>query len=160
MVRRDRATTFPSDGWLSQSCRVVMVSGHAGRQDWFPTQSLKLNNVMSIVVSCINFIKSRGLNSRQFKELLNDLDLEYGDVVYHCEVRWLTRGNILMSFYELRDEVNQFLEMKATPVTELSDTKWLCDLVFMVDITKYLSELNVKLHRHNHLLSTLHSNAK
>lgn len=122
--------------------------------------SLRLNNVMTTVVSCINFIKSRGLNSRQFKELLNDLASEYGDLVYHCEVRWLSRGNMLMRFYELRDEVKQFMEMKGTPVRELSDSKWLCDLAFMVDITKYLSELNVKLQGPNQLLSSLLSNVK
>lgn len=31
------------------------------------------------------------------------------------------------------------------PVRELSDSKWLCDLAFMVDITQYLSEMNIKL---------------
>ncbi|KAK3880044.1 hypothetical protein Pcinc_015431 [Petrolisthes cinctipes] len=52
-----------------------------------------------------------------------------------------------MRFYELRDEVKQFMEMKGTPVKELSDTKWLCDLAFMVDITKDMKskqqELNI-----------------
>ncbi|KAK3893510.1 hypothetical protein Pcinc_000218 [Petrolisthes cinctipes] len=67
---------------------------------------------------------------------------------------------MLMCFYELRDEVKQLLEMKGTPVKELSDTKWLCDLAFMVDITKYLSKLNVKLQGPNQLLSSLLSNVK
>lgn len=56
-------------------------------QESLCAQSLRFNNVMSTVVSCINFIKTRGLNSRQFKELLSDLDSEYGDLVYHCEVQ-------------------------------------------------------------------------
>ncbi|KAK8389084.1 hypothetical protein O3P69_020808 [Scylla paramamosain] len=67
---------------------------------------------------------------------------------------------MLMRFYELRDEVKQFMEMKGTPVRELSDSKWLCDLAFMVDITKYLSELNVKLQGPNQLLSSLLSHVK
>uniref|UniRef100_UPI00358F5BAB general transcription factor II-I repeat domain-containing protein 2B-like n=1 Tax=Myxine glutinosa TaxID=7769 RepID=UPI00358F5BAB len=123
-------------------------------------QSLKLNNVMTTVVSTINVIKSRGLNSRQFKELLSELESEYGDLVYHCEVRWLSRGNMLTRFYSLREEVKQFMEMKGKPVMELSDSKWLCDLGFMVDITKYLSELNVKLQGPNQLLSSLQSHVK
>jgi len=123
-------------------------------------QSLKLKNVMTTVVSTINVIKSRGLNSRQFKELLSELESEYGDLVYHCEVRWLSRGNMLTRFYSLREEVKQFMEMKGKPVMELSDSKWLCDLGFMVDITKYLSELNVKLQGPNQLLSSLQSNVK
>ncbi|KAK0153316.1 General transcription factor II-I repeat domain-containing protein 2B [Merluccius polli] len=36
------------------------------------------NNVMKTIVSTINFIKSRGLNNRQFKELLSELESEYG----------------------------------------------------------------------------------
>lgn len=67
--------------------------------------------------------QERGLNSRQFKELLKKLESEYGDLVYYCEVRWLSRGNMLKRFYELRDEVKQFMETKGKPVTELSDSK-------------------------------------
>nr|KAF6460534.1 hypothetical protein HJG59_011448 [Molossus molossus] len=52
---------------------------------------------------------------------------------------------MFMRFYELRDEVKQFMEMKGRPVRELNDSKWLCDLAFMVDMAKYLSELNIKL---------------
>uniref|UniRef100_UPI00358F8063 general transcription factor II-I repeat domain-containing protein 2A-like n=1 Tax=Myxine glutinosa TaxID=7769 RepID=UPI00358F8063 len=129
-------------------------------QDNLCAQSLKLNNVMTTVVSTMNVIKSRGLNSRQFKELLSELESEYGDLVYHCEVRWLSRGNMLTRFYSLREEVKQFMEMKGKPVMELSDSKWLCDLGFMVDITKYLSELNVKLQGPNQLLSSLQSHVK
>ncbi|RXN38641.1 general transcription factor II-I repeat domain-containing 2-like protein [Labeo rohita] len=115
---------------------------------------------MTTVVSTINFIKSRGLNSRQFKELLSDLESEYGDLVYHCEVRWLSRADMLERFYKLREEVKQFMEIKGKPVVELSDDKWLCDLAFMVDITKHLSELNVKLQGLNQLLSSLLSHVK
>ncbi|TWW59917.1 Protein ZBED8 [Takifugu flavidus] len=74
----------------------------------------KLNNVMKTVVSTINFIKSRGLNNRQFKELLSELESEYGDLVYHCEVRWLSRSNMLARFYTLREEVKHFMEMKTS----------------------------------------------
>ncbi|KHJ40557.1 hypothetical protein D918_09394 [Trichuris suis] len=102
-------------------------------------QSLQFNNVMSIVVSCVNFIKSKGFNNRLFKDFLNELCSEYGDLVYHCE---------------------QFMEAKDKPVRELCDSKWLRDLAFMVDITKYLSELNVKLQGPNQLLSSLLSNVK
>ncbi|KAK0132869.1 General transcription factor II-I repeat domain-containing protein 2A [Merluccius polli] len=115
---------------------------------------------MSTVVSTINLIKSRGLNSRQFKELLSELESEYGDLVYHCDVRWLSRGEMLARFYKLREEVKQFMDMKGKPVDELSDDKWLCDLAFMVDITKHLSELNVKLQGPNQLVSALVSNVK
>ena len=59
-----------------------------------------------------------------------------------------------------KEAIKQFMEMKGKPVIELSDSKWLCDLAFMVDIAKYLSELNVKLQGPNQLLSSLFSNVK
>nr|KAF6480729.1 hypothetical protein HJG59_010579 [Molossus molossus] len=65
---------------------------------------------------------------------------------------------MLLRFYKLWDETEQFMEMKGKPVRELNDSKWLCDLVFMVDITKYLSELNVKFQVPNQLLSSMFSN--
>ncbi|KHJ42031.1 hypothetical protein D918_07921, partial [Trichuris suis] len=89
-------------------------------------QLLRLNNVMSTV-------------------LLNGLDPEEGDLAYHCEVRRLSGGNMLMRLYELWDEIKQFMKIKGNPVKKLNDSKWLCYLAFMMDITKYLSELNVKL---------------
>ncbi|KAI7789328.1 putative general transcription factor II-I repeat domain-containing protein 2-like [Triplophysa rosa] len=82
-----------------------------------------------VVCHCIIHQESlRGLNSRQFKELLSDLESEYGDLVYHCEVRWLSRADMLARFYNLREEVKQFMEIKGKTVVELSDAKWLCDL--------------------------------
>ena len=49
-------------------------------------KSIKFANVMSIVVSCVNFVKSRALNHHQFKEFLEDIDAEYGTVAYYYEV--------------------------------------------------------------------------
>ncbi|CDW60368.1 hypothetical protein TTRE_0000874001 [Trichuris trichiura] len=123
-------------------------------------RSLRFNNVMSVAVSCVNCIKSKGHNNRLFKDFLNELSSEYGDLVYHCEVRWLSRGNMLTRFYQPRDEVKQFMEAKSKPVRELSDRKWLCDLAFMVDIVKYLSEVNIKLQGPNQFLGSLVSNVK
>ena len=54
-----------------------------------------MNNVMYVVVNTVNFIQSRALNHRQFKEFLIEIDAEYGDVTYYSEVRWLSRGNYL-----------------------------------------------------------------
>lgn len=46
------------------------------------------------------------------------------------------------------------------PVREISDNRWLRDLASVVDITIYLSELNIKLHNSNPCLGSLLSNGK
>ena len=116
---------------LSLDTNNLIVCHCIVHQENLCSQSLRLNHVMSTGVSFITFVKSRGLNSRQFKQFLNDLHSEHCDLVYYCEVRWLSCGNMLRRFYQLRDEVEQFIEMKGKPVRELKDSKWLCDLAFM-----------------------------
>ena len=51
------------------------------------------------------------------------------------EVRWLSRGNVLKRFFELRAEVKAFMEKNGMAVPVLSDPKWLMDLAFIFDIT-------------------------
>ena len=52
------------------------------------------------------------------------------------------------------------MESKGQDVTQLSDTKWLCDLALLADLNTCLSNLNVKLQGHGKLISTLFDNVK
>jgi hypothetical protein len=76
---------------------------------------------MNTVVSTVNFIRSRLLNHRQFGELLIDTEADYGDVICQSEVRWLSRGKVLKRIYDLRTEVQFFIDMKGKPLPEFSD---------------------------------------
>ena len=78
---------------------------------------------MSVVVKCINQIRSRGLKHRRFRAFLEEMESEYEDVLYFTEVRWLSRGNVLKRFFELRSEVKAFMEMDGVAVPVLSDPK-------------------------------------
>jgi len=56
---------------------------------------------MSTVIMCINFIKSRSLNSRLLKKLLEDFKSDYNNLIYYCEVRWMSRSDTLTRFHML-----------------------------------------------------------
>ena len=99
------------------------------------SKCLKFDNVMSVVVKCINQIRSRGLKYRMFRAFLEETESEYEDVLYFTEVRWLSRENVLKRLFELRAEVKDFMETHGVAVPVLSDPKWLMDLAFFVDIT-------------------------
>ena len=73
---------------------------------------VKFEHVMQPVVKTINFIRSKALHHRQFQRFLLDIDAEYGDVIYHTDVRWLSRGSALQCFFSLRREIGQFLAEK------------------------------------------------
>nr|KAF6500824.1 hypothetical protein HJG59_007864 [Molossus molossus] len=108
---------------LSLDPRDLIICYCIIHQERLCAQLLRLNDVMSTVASCINFLKSRRSNGCQVQELLNDLDSEYSDHVYHSEVLWLSPGNLLMRFWKLQDEVKQFMEVTGKPVRELNDSK-------------------------------------
>ncbi|KAH1028340.1 hypothetical protein HUJ05_001701 [Dendroctonus ponderosae] len=92
------------------------------------SKSIRLQNVLNVVVKTINFIRSRGLNHRQFKAFLDEISVEYNDVTYYCKVRWL----------KMRAD---FIKIKDKPLSELSDPKGICDLAFL----SHLKAFQVKL---------------
>ena len=49
-------------------------------------KSVKMQNVMSVVVKTMNFVRARGLNHRQFRHLLAEMNAQYQDLLYYCEV--------------------------------------------------------------------------
>ncbi|KAL3831752.1 hypothetical protein ACJMK2_023466 [Sinanodonta woodiana] len=109
---------------------------------------LNLKHVVDPVVRVVTFIKARGLNHRQFKSLLSDLESEYSDVLYHTNVRWLSLGKVLQRVWNLREEIVMFIEMKNTTMefsTQMKNREWQFDSAFAVDIIAKLNELNLKL---------------
>lgn len=107
---------------------------------------------MSVVVKTVNFIRVRALNQRQFDTFLSDNDIHAG-LPYHTDVRCLSRGALLKRFFELRGEIEQFMEKEGRPVKELKCKEWVQDLAFMVDITQHLNTLNTTLQGRNRVVT-------
>ena len=67
-----------------------------------------LNELLSVCIKLVNFIKSRPLNNRIFSELC--IDEEHKTLLLHTEVRWLSRGRVLGRLFELQNPVREFLK--------------------------------------------------
>jgi hypothetical protein len=67
---------------------------------------------------------------------------------------------VLKRFFHLRPEIDIFMTEKCKTVPQLSDDKWILELAFLVDITTYLNELNVKLQGKGKLLCDKFSDVK
>ena len=67
---------------------------------------------MDPVVSAVNLIRARGLNHRQFRNFLKDIEADFTDVLYHTNVRWLSMGKVIKRVWDLQAEILLFLELK------------------------------------------------
>uniref|UniRef100_A0A8C3SKW3 SPIN-DOC-like zinc-finger domain-containing protein n=1 Tax=Chelydra serpentina TaxID=8475 RepID=A0A8C3SKW3_CHESE len=113
---------------------------------------LKFEHVMSVVVSIVNCIRSRGLKHRTFRAFLEGVDVECSDLIYHTDVRWLSRGRVLQRFVALKEEVAIFLENGPVQFPELENESWNQDLFFFCDITAHLNDLYIQLQGKNQLI--------
>ena len=68
-----------------------------------------LADVLKIVVETVNYVKGRPLNQRIFMQLCEQMYSEF-KVLYHSEVRWLSRGKVMNRVFVLRAELLEFPE--------------------------------------------------
>lgn len=72
------------------------------------TLPITLKSVLDKIVSMVNYIKSRPLQSRLFKKLCESMEAQHVCLLLHCEVRWLSRGKVLNRILELKNELLMF----------------------------------------------------
>lgn len=123
-------------------------------------KSIGLGDVVRDVIKIINCIRSKALSHRQFRALLEEVDAQYSDVLYHQEVRWLSRGKVLKRFFELRHAIAEFLITKGSDIQVPTDDRWICDVAFMVDTTDLLNSLNVRLQGKEQIITELFDHVK
>ncbi|KAK4328603.1 hypothetical protein Pmani_001079 [Petrolisthes manimaculis] len=100
---------------------------------------------MYIVVKVVNSILSHSLNHRQFQLLLEKVNEHYIDLLFFCEVRWLSRGAMLSRVCDLKQEISNFLHQKKLPYADkFFDPRWLACLALLTDISTHLNALNLK----------------
>lgn len=105
----------------------------------------ELQNVMQMVVRVVNFTVSQPFNNRHFRRLLEKCETEYGNMVTHNEVRWLSRGKVQERFFSLLSQVHEFLVSKGKNEPDLENSQWIMRLALLSDVTCHLNSLNLKL---------------
>lgn len=124
-------------------------------------KTMNLKHIMDVVLKCVNKIRGRALNRREFRLFLSILQEEYGELLLHCDVRWLSKGKVLSRFWELKESIYLFLsEIDDLPTERqcIVCDEWLNDLAFLVDITSQLNALNVNLQGNEKLFTNLCDN--
>lgn len=111
------------------------------------TLSDEFNVVLKLCIKIVNYVKKSALNTRLFAALCKDLGTEHITLLFHTEVRWLSKGNMLARLYELRNEVIQFLDnQKQSELLVQFKKPWVqLVLAYLSDIFDLLNSLNLKL---------------
>ena len=110
-----------------------------------------IQTVLEQMVQIVNFIKAGALNSRVFKKLCSDMDADHLVLLYHTQTRWLSKGNVTRRFFELKEEVKAFCELKNKSefCSSLDDEEWMLFLAYLCDIFEQLNKLNLQMQGKN-----------
>lgn len=60
---------------------------------------------------------------------------------------------MLRRFYDLWEEIEQFIDEKGKPVLEFHSGEWMHDIAFMVYVTEHLNTLNKQLQESNKVVT-------
>ena len=112
--------------------------------------SPELHEVLSIAVKTVNYIKKNALHSRCFAALCDRLDSDHLQLLYYCEVRWLSKGRVFNRLFELRQEVNIFLNDQSSPLADhYVDDCFCAKLAYLSDVFDQLNQLNLSMQGRN-----------
>ncbi|XP_076799889.1 protein FAM200C-like [Clavelina lepadiformis] len=115
------------------------------------TLSAAMKNKLAIIIQAVNFVKTSGVNTRLFAKLCKDMDSEHETLLFHTSVRWLSKGNMLARVYEMRDELQLFLEANRQQdlLLPFSSGGFQLALAYLADIFQALNSLNLLLQGKN-----------
>ena len=107
----------------------------------------RLHEHMFVVIKVVNYVKSSALYTRLFRKLCKDMDADHTALLYHTQVRWLSKGNMLSCIFELREEVKLFLvaKQKHDFLLAFDGDGFSTYLAYLADTFEALNQLNKKL---------------
>ncbi|KAF2365553.1 hypothetical protein FHG87_003691 [Trinorchestia longiramus] len=105
----------------------------------------KLAEVLKIV-DCVNYMQSSALRHRIFSELCKEMGSEFEVLLYHSNIRWLSRGQVLNRVFAVRVELALFLqEHQHCHAYCFKNSEFILILEHLADIFAALNHLNHKM---------------
>ena len=78
------------------------------------------------------------------------MDADHLVFLYHTQTQWLSKGNVTRRFFELKEEVKAFCEIKNnSEFCSWLDEKSMLFLAYLCDIFEQLNKLNLQMQGKN-----------
>ncbi|KAJ8349042.1 hypothetical protein SKAU_G00276310 [Synaphobranchus kaupii] len=104
---------------------------------------MSVNLTTTTRVKIVNFIKGRPTNKRLFADLCEDE--AHQTLLLHTEVRWLSRGRVLVRFVELQEKIEEFLQTHNPALSEKVTESFWIKTAYLADIFSLYNETNKRL---------------
>ena len=104
-----------------------------------------------MVVSVINKIKTRALNTRLFRQLCDENDEIFERLLVYTEIRWLSKKSCLKRIFSLYGTIVKCL-LSNHEDDLAKDSDYISDVAYFSDIFEKINQLNLKLQRPNYNL--------
>ena len=102
------------------------------------------------VLKIIHFVKTSALNIRLFKQLCEDLGSEHTSLLYHTEVRYLSRGNATKRLFAMKNEMLLLFKELGHPYSkDLANDKFVQRSSYLSDIFEAFYIVNLLLQGRN-----------
>jgi hypothetical protein len=89
------------DAMIPGNSDTMAVHCIVHQENLYVKSSLRFQRVMIVVTKVVKFIRSKGLNHRQFGNFLCEFIAECNDTARCSDVRWLSRSKMLKSVFSL-----------------------------------------------------------
>ncbi|KAL4107763.1 hypothetical protein QTP88_018055 [Uroleucon formosanum] len=112
--------------------------------------SCSLNNVLEIVIKVVNYVKTRLVKERFFQKLCEEMGAEHTTLLFYCNSRRLSKGNVLSKVFELRQELYSYLNGDGYNNSKMFvDSDFVIKLAYLCDIFEKLNSPNISLQEEN-----------
>lgn len=103
-----------------------------------------LHSVLNQCVKIVNQIRNSAVKTRIFSLMCEEMGSEHKNLLLYSHIRWLSRGKVLKRFFDLRVEIEIFLNDQKSSLTEnFKNNRWIAKIAYLADIFSLLNDLNL-----------------